>query len=298
MSGLALLRPEWLLALPLVAGLGLWAWRRQRGLGDWMRAADPGLLRAMRAIGRVDGRGAAGAALLAPLAAGIVVLALTGPAVDRSGASAFRNLDGAVFVLDASPSMVAGPGWPDAVAAARIGLGALGAKPAALVVYAGDAYLAAPFTRDTAQLGLTVSVIEPGTVPDPGTRPERALAMAADLLAQADILAGDVVLITDGGGVGAGAMAAADRIAGAGAALSVVRIGTAPGEALETLARAGGGAVHAPADLDALRAALATGAGDRLAREDYALLFRADLGRYLLILALFPLLLLFRRAAP
>lgn len=299
MNGLALLRPEWLLALPLVVALSVWVWRRQRGFGDWQRAADPGLLRAMQAIGRVDGRGASRAVLLAPLAAGLVALALTGPSVERRGTTAFRNLEGAVFVLDASPSMTGGPGWPDAVAAARIGLAALGSKPAALVVFAGDAYLASPFTLDRGQLGLTVSVIEPGTVPDPGTRPDRGLALATELLAQAEILAGDVVLISDGGGLGPDALAAARQIAGMGDVLSVVRIGDAPGAdtALAGLAEAGGGQVFTPAELEALAAALGTEARDRLAQEDLALLFRDDLGRYLLAFALVSLLLTFRRAA-
>lgn len=298
MTGLALLRPEWLAALPLVLALAVWAWRRQRGLGDWQRAADPGLLRAMQAIGRVDARGASRAILLAPLAALLVALALTGPSVERRGTTAFRNLEGAVFVLDASPSMVEGPGWPDAVAAARTGLAALGSKPAALVVFAGDAYLAAPFTLDRGQLGLTVSVIEPGTVPDPGTRPERGLARAAELLAQAEILAGDAVLITDGGGTGPEAIAIARRIAAGGDVLSVVRVGDAQGAdaALAELAAAGGGQLFTRADLERFAATLGTEGRDRLAREDRALLFRDDLGRYLLALALVPLLLTFRRA--
>ena len=49
-----LLRPEWLLALPLLALAG-WLLHRQRGgLGGWDRVADPRLLQAMTALGRVE----------------------------------------------------------------------------------------------------------------------------------------------------------------------------------------------------------------------------------------------------
>ena len=41
---ISLLRPLWLLGLPLLAGGMWWVLKRQGGLGDWQRAADPALL--------------------------------------------------------------------------------------------------------------------------------------------------------------------------------------------------------------------------------------------------------------
>ncbi len=42
MSGVTLLRPLWLLALPLLAAAGWWLTRRAGGLGDWERAVGAG----------------------------------------------------------------------------------------------------------------------------------------------------------------------------------------------------------------------------------------------------------------
>lgn len=293
---ITLLRPLWLLALPGLAALWLWLARRQGGLGDWERVMDPALLAGLRAMGRVDPGTQRLASRATVLAAGLVVLALSGPALERRDAVAFRNLDGAVFVVDASPSVTESPRWPQLLTMGRFAVAALGSRPAALVVFAGDAYVAADMTHDTRQLGQTLSLIAPGTVPDPGTRPERGLGMAAGILEQGEVLAGDVILMTDGGGLGSEALSEAGRIAGLGARLSVVSLGP-PGDALDALARSGGGTVFTLDQTDEIAAWIGAGARERLERQDYPLLFWADYGRWLLALALLPVLSLFRRRA-
>lgn len=297
---MTLLRPEWLLALPALALLAVLVHRRASTPGAWARAIDPHLMAAMRRLGRVETRGASVAVLLPLIAAAAIVLALTGPAVERREAAAYRNLDGVVLVVDASPSMVGDPAWPAAVTGLRTALTGLGSKPAALVVFAGDAYVAAPLTADSRQVGLTLSLIDAGTVPDPGSRPARGLAEAVAMLREARILRGDVVLATDGGGLGAAALAEARRIAAAGARLSVLWVATADAGdagAAGQLAEAGGGQVFRPDEAERLARALAPEAGDRVVRQDLRLLFQVDRGRYLLALALVPLFLLFRRSA-
>ena len=94
-----LLRPFWLFALLPLGGVGWWLLSRQGGLEGWNRAADPDLLKAMAALGRIDS-GVDRAPVLAGLvAAALAVLALSGPAVERRGATSFRNLDAAVLVV-------------------------------------------------------------------------------------------------------------------------------------------------------------------------------------------------------
>ena len=205
MSGLgemALLRPLWLLALPALAAFALLLWRRQRGAGDWARVIDPALLAGLHAMGRIERAGPGAAGLAALLVAGLTALALSGPSVERRDAAAFRNLDGVVLVLDASPSATGGADWEGLRTMGRSGIAALGSRPGALVVFAGDAYVASDMTADTRQVGLTLSLVEEDTVLDPGSRPERGLRLAAEILEEAEVLAGDVVLLTDGGGVG------------------------------------------------------------------------------------------------
>lgn len=288
-----LLRPLWLLALPVLAGLAWWLWSRRQGLGDWQRAAEPGMIRAMAALGRVEAQAGrsglwAGMAMLV-----IAVLALAGPAVERRDTPSFRNLDGVLFVVDASASVTEDARWPRMQALGRFALASLGTRPGGIVVYGGDAYLATGMTLDHVQLGQTFSLIGPELVPDPGTRPARALALAVARLEEAEIIAGDVVLFTDGAGLGPESLRLAARLAEMGARLSVVGMGDAP--SLRTHAQAGGGQVFGLDDADALADMLGQDMGARLERQDYPLIFWSDMGRYLLLLAAVPMLLMFRR---
>lgn len=296
LSGLTLLRPFWLVALAGLALLAFWLRRRRGGLGDWTRVADPALLRALEALGRVAPGGGGMPGRVALTVAVLLVLALAGPAVERRDALSFRNLDGVVLVADLSRSVAEDPRWPQLLTMGRFAVAALGSRPAGLVVFAGDAYVATDMTADTAQLGQTLSVLGPDTVPDPGSRPERGLRLAARMLREAEVLNGDVVLLTDGGGLGPNSLAAAAAIAGQGARLSVVQIGAATAET-RTHVAAGGGRAFGLADTDALAAWLSDAARTRLERQDYPLLFWHELGRWLLALALMPALLLFRRRA-
>ncbi|MFD1283235.1 VWA domain-containing protein, partial [Methylobacterium goesingense] len=51
----AILRPWWLVAIPLVAALALRAAWRSAPLGDWTRAVDPGLMALLARRGAVLG---------------------------------------------------------------------------------------------------------------------------------------------------------------------------------------------------------------------------------------------------
>lgn len=290
---LTLLRPAWLLAVPLVMLLAV-LWRRQAaGLGDWGRVIDPAMLAALRALGRVEatGTGLRGGAGL--LLTGAVVVALSGPAVERRAAASYRNLDGVVFVLDASRSATNGAEWIAMQTIGRFGIAALGTRPGGMVVFAGDAYVATDMTADTDQLGVTLSLIDADTVPDPGSRPHLGLKLALEMLRDSGVLAGDVVLMSDGGGFGPETLARAGEIVAQGARLSVV----VPGRSAtaETLAATGGGQVFELSQIDAFASFLGRSGRDRLEQQEYKLLFRSDLGRYLLILALVPAVMLFRR---
>ena len=120
--------------------------------------------------------------------------------------------------------------------------------------------------------------------------------MAAAQLQTAGIVAGDVVLFSDGGGIGPAAIAAADRIADTGATLHVVGDPNAT-SGLSTLARIASGRVYSPTEIDALAQVLAKTGRERMAVNDQARLFWKDYGRFLLILALFPVAQLCRRGA-
>lgn len=292
---LTLLRPEWLLALlPLALAARLF-WSRRSGIGAWEAIADPALLGAMTALGHVERAQSRRPFFAAFAAMALAVVALAGPAMERRDAPSFRNLDGVLFVVDASASVTEDARWPQMLTMGRFGLSALGSRPGGLIVYAGDAYSAIDMTHDHLQLGQTLSLIAPDTVPDKGSRPERGLELAASLLRQAEVIAGDVVLFTDGAGLGSNSRNAALEIARLGARLSVVT--PVAGAAAIGHAEAGAGRVFTLEETEALGDWLSDDARRRLERRSFPLLIWADFGRYVLILALLPLLLLFRRAA-
>ncbi|SFS81104.1 Ca-activated chloride channel family protein [Sulfitobacter marinus] len=296
MSGIdiILLRPWWLLGLPVLALVGWWLLTRRGGLGDWQKASDPALLRAMAALGRIDTSSSRVPVLAMLAVVAIALLALSGPAIERRDTVSFRNLDGVLFVIDTSASVTDDVRWPQMQAMARFGSASLGTRPGGLIVYAGDAYAAVDMTLDHLQLGQTLSLLDAKTVPDVGTRPERALMLARDLLREAQVIAGDVILFTDGDGLGAASLRQAATIAGQGARLSVVSL-NAPSAAIDTHAAAGAGRVFTLDQSDVFAAWINETARTRLEAQDYPLIFWKDMGRYLLLLALFPLLLLFRR---
>ncbi|MEO9787220.1 MAG: VWA domain-containing protein [Aurantimonas coralicida] len=301
---LLLLRPWWLAVLVLTLVAGVVFARRSRGLAGWERAVDPALMAALSRLGRLV-PGSARHAFLPIAVAGLVALALVGPAQRDSGAPTFRNLDGIVVAMDLSRSIAEGGSLDDAEAAAQLVLQRAGTRPVSLIVYAGEAYVATAFTTDPAALGSIVAVLDGETVPDPGSRSDRALALARRTLAEAQILRADVVLVTDGEGLGPAAFDEVAALRAEGAFVSAIHVAPSqrPGDmpppdpaGLERLAAAGEGFfADATAPL-----AVADGIGrrrsDALAEGDYAVLHYTDYGRYLLVLALFPALALFRRS--
>lgn len=301
MSDLTLLRPFWLLALPVLVALAVYMFRRAARPGDWRAQIEPHLLHALSELGRVEtGRG--GEKAVRPfLIAGLIAFALTGPAMQRPKAETFRNLDGVVFVMDVSASMTRDETWPAVVTMARAGLNALAERPAALIVYAGDSYTAATLTLDHLQIGQTITLLNEKTVPDRGARPAIALTRAAEMLAEAEIIAGEVVLFSDGAGIGPEAENVAQRISDLGARLSIVAPETTiSGEVIgregrETLARIGGGEIYGVDEVEPFMADLRQSGAGRLERQDLQLLLLEDYGRWLLLLALIPAGLFFWR---
>jgi Ca-activated chloride channel family protein len=306
LAAITLLRPWWLALLPLVALLALRAAWRAAPLGDWRKAVDPALMRLMERRGAVLG-GRRQANLAAALAAGLIALALTGPALERQEATTFRNLDATVIVLDLSRSVAEGGSLKDLRQTAQSVAEAAGTRSVALVVYAGDAYLAVSPTTDRDSLGTTLFALDADTVPDRGSHPERGLALARRTLAEADVVSADVVLVTDGDGLGEAALREARAIRERGWRVQGLFVPASnalpPGvpkpdrAALDGLVRAGGGVAADLANPGPVLDAVGASTAQHLAAGGYTVLAFADYGRWLLLLAALPALLLFRRTA-
>ncbi len=305
-GGYALLRPWWLLGLPVALAALFVAVRRAGGVGDWRRAVDAHLLDALARRGAVvAGKGSG--AIVAAAAAFLIALALVGPAAERSDANAFRNLDTAIIALDLSKSVAESPEFRDAKIAAMGAAEAAGSRQVAVIAYAGDAYLVSAPTNDRRGLETTLFALDGQTVPDIGSAPARAIGLARQTLRDASVVRGDVVLVTDGGGIDEGARGEARALAAEGHALSTIHVtpktptGQPPGPAasgrpeLDALAAIGGGASGDVNDPAPVYKQLSSATAERLGPSSYASLAWYDLGRWLLFAAAAPVLLLFRR---
>lgn len=286
------LRPYWLALVPLAIVLGTILVRRAGRLGAWERVVDPALLAEMHRMGRVSthrGRGNWWPALVLA----ILGVALAGPAAEKRDTATYRNLDAVVLVLDLSPSVTGGGGLFDMLTAARVLVDSAGTRQVGLVVYAGEAYTAAPLTNDRRAITGTLALIDAETMPVTGSNPEAGLTLAGAMLEEAAILSADVVLLSDGGSVGRDAIAAARRLVATGATLSIVSMSDNPD--LLALSRAGEGKAASTADPFPVARHIGARAVERFARTDYVMLTMHDLGRFVLILALAGALVLLPR---
>ena len=304
---LILLRPLWLVGIPAALFLGALAARSAHGLAAWQRITDPALLAALRARGQVTEPTRDPAPWLLAMAAALVAAGLSGPATRDRDAPILRNLDAVMILLDLSPSVTEGGGLDDAQAAVSRLIDTHGTRPVALGVYTSESFLVSVPTEDPAALQTVVAVADAQTMPLGGSRPDRALTMARQVLSDAAAARPDVVLISDGGGVGPEALDLARRMAAEGLRVSTIFVGPegAPygmppvtPEALEDLARAGGGIMTAATDLSGLEAFLDERRGDGATDPALRNLRYADHGPWLLAVALLPLALLFRRRRP
>lgn len=295
---LALLRPWWLLGIPIVVAFYLFTRSRAGTLAAWERASDPHLLAAMVARGAAAtaGRGRA-PAILATLLLGLI--ALSGPAIRRTDANRLRNLDATVLVMDASARMADSGKLHDAAAAAHDVLAHLGARQAGLIVYAGEAYVASGLTDFSGAIDTDLFALDDTTVPDPGSRPDRALELAGSMLDEAHIISGDVILVSAGGGLdGTRAIRAAAALRSAGRRVYVMSAATeASSRALAAVAAAGGGFVVSVDHPGRLIDVLANRSIDNTGSSAINALSWQDLGRLVLAFAALPLLFGFRKVA-
>ena len=298
---LALLRPWWLLALPVVAVLYRITKPSGGALGGWDKAVDPHLLAAMVSRGAATAGRIRAPAILATLLIGI--LALAGPAIQRTGQDRLRNLDATVVVMDVSSDMNRGGAIREAASAVHDVLQHLNARQAGLIVYAGDAYVASALTDFTGGIDADLFSLDDQTVPDPGNRPDKALALAGTMLDEAHILNGDVILVSAGAGLdGTAAIRAARTLAAAGhrvftmdATIDKSAVDNRRAAALAAVASAGNGFAVSVLQPDRLLDTLSNDAIHHTGGSVINALDWRDLGRVLLALAALPLLLGFRK---
>lgn len=193
---MTLLHPLFL--VPAVFCLGAFlAWRSQ-GTDDWTRVASASVLVFLRpgSVGR--------AVNFALLALALVFAALSSPSMRADSANAYALDEGIIVLVDVSKSMALQDVSPSRINAARavaLQISAeAGARPSALVAYAGDAYLLEPFAVDRRQFDAFATALEVGLVPQEGSNLERALALARTVIDESGVGRARIVIVGDSGG--------------------------------------------------------------------------------------------------
>lgn len=230
MTEFVLVRPWWLAAIPAGLALVWWLRRGWNRSGSWESIIEPALLPHLL-VGAGTPRREWPWAVMA-VAVVVAGLALAGPAFERLEQPVFRTLAARVIVLDVSRSMDARDLAPSRMERARHKVSDLLRRNrdgrTGLVVFAGDAFLVAPLTRDADTLVHLLSAIDTSVVPVQGSRPDLGLALARELLETGKAATGEVILVTDGG-QGPRTRDTAEALAGRGIRVSVLAVGTEEG---------------------------------------------------------------------
>jgi Ca-activated chloride channel family protein len=316
-SGLEWLRPTILVALalvPVAIGGIVWSVRRRRRALDRFSEQDVRHRTQALPAGRPWTRG-----LLLVAGLGGLVLAAAGPQWGTAPAESVPVGQEVVFAIDVSRSMLAQDVDPSRLARARRVvrqmLARLPSAEAGLVVFAGEASLVVPLTRDTGAVELYLSSAAPDWISDPSTDLGRAVQVALGAFGPERAPGRAIVLLSDGEDHGDLLETAIDAARERGVEIEAVGVGTTAGsriplpggewvteggetvvtrlepEALETVAEATGG-VFATAGDEASLARLAgrlsgldTGGEGRRAEQRRADRYRWPLAVAILALA-------------
>jgi Ca-activated chloride channel family protein len=224
-------RPEWLWALvtvPLAALAIVWSLGRRRRALEAFAEADVRARTQSLPGGHPGLRG-----FLLTLGLAALCVAAAGPEWGVESVPDPPVRQHVVFALDVSRSMLAEDAPPSRLDRARLAvrqlLGGLPAAEAGLVVFAGEASLAVPLTRDHDALELYLGSVGPDWISDPSTDLTNAIAVSLDAFGPEPGPGEAVVVLSDGedqtGGVDAAVAAAKER----GVEVDAIGIGTEAG---------------------------------------------------------------------
>lgn len=234
-----LLRPLWLVILPLPLWL-LWRlWNRQRQAGSWQRLLPEAFHGTLLTAGRT--RTSRLPWLVLGSAWLLAWLALLGPSWQQLEQPSVKPSDPLVVLLEMTPAMLAGDMQPTRLEHARRKVLDLlkfrQDAQTAVVVFAGSAHTLVPLSDDMATTENLLEAVRPDLMPEPGHRADLAVSQGLALLEQGAQGRGRLLLI--GSTLDAYEQAeVASLLDGNGARLSILGIGTEQGA---PIAQQGGG---------------------------------------------------------
>ena len=194
------LQPDWFyLLIPLAVILFFLLKPIGGSSNPWLKVIDKDLLPWLR----VKSAGSNSRLFIWLLAVGwiIAVIALANPVWEKLPQPVYQTDQARVIVLDLSLSMNTTDLKPTRIERARFKISDILAQQKegvlGLVVFAGDAFVISPLTRDGETIAAQLQALKPGIMPVQGSRADLGLLKAAELLKQAGRIRGEVLLLAD-----------------------------------------------------------------------------------------------------
>jgi Ca-activated chloride channel homolog len=191
------LRPWWLLILPLLVWLVWRLWNRQKRVGRWQMIL-PGAFHSVLLSGG-SGRESKLPWMVLSLGWLLALLALIGPSWQRVEQTSQKPVDPLVVLLELTPEMLAADSPPTRLEQARRKLLDLlqvrSDSQTAIIVYAGSAHTLVPLSDDLTTSKNLLDAIKPSIMPESGQRADLAVLKARDLLRQGDLGQGRLLWI-------------------------------------------------------------------------------------------------------
>ncbi len=226
---MSFLHPLWLIVFALLFMLSLLPLRTIIS-NTWRRVIAPGVLShlSQNQLSSTKRR----SWLL--ISASIIALAMSSPATRNTHEQAYQHTTGWIAVADVSRSMTLDDVAPTRFTAMRDALDALsrhaGARPLALVIYAGDAFLAVPPVFDKHLLNQHIALLDYGIIQHDGSNLARALSLSTSVIADSEFIRARVFVLGDGGGVNQRSTAAARHLAASGHQVDLLLFGSQTGD--------------------------------------------------------------------
>ncbi len=223
-----LLHPYWLVPAIALLILAICV-RRPANASDWRKVLAPGVwnflhndLITLKTLSWIL------------ISAALVALALSSPSTRKSDENSFQHATGWIAVADVSRSMTLDDVAPSRFTAMRDALAGLtrtaGARPVSLVIYAGDAFLVVPPVFDKTLLQEHIALLDYGIIKHDGSNLTRALSLATSVIDDSSFIRARVFVLSDGGGLGNSANAAARHLAASGHQVDMLLFGTPTGD--------------------------------------------------------------------
>lgn len=223
MEEMTLLQPWWLLP----GGLFLVAFivTATTTASDWQRVLNANVLRYLW-----RGRFAKNHRHPGLLVAALACTALSGPSLPSADAETFRHTQGWIVLADVSRSMSLTDVTPSRVSAMRDAAIELASRAntnsTTLIIYAGDAFIIAPPSFDTANFRENANLLEYGIIPSDGSNLTRALSLAWSVIDSSQLVNARLFILSDTGGFNTRSDAAIARLAALGHQTDLILFGS------------------------------------------------------------------------